>query len=75
MFNINDFDRHVTRIEVDGLTGYKCNKGAWVVMPQDSYCASFEAYTHFQRHFIDGVYYPDLGKVSWLNRFINWLSV
>ena len=76
MFNIDDFNRHVTKIEVDGLTGYKCNKGAWVVqLQQNEYSASFEAYTHFQEHFIDGEYHPDLKELSWLTRFFNWLTL
>ena len=75
MFNIADFNQHVTKVEIDGLVGYKCNKGSWVVeLQENSHSASFEAYTYFQSHLIDGKYHPGLIKVSWFDRFINWLS-
>ena len=74
MFNIDDFNRHVTKVEVDGLIGYTCDRGAWVVeLQENAYSASFEAYTNFQEHFIDGEYRPVIKDVHWLIRLFKWL--
>ena len=76
MFNIEDFNKHVTKIEYDGLVGYKCNKDSWVVgLQEDHHNASFEAYRLFQKHFIDGEYVPDLKNAPWLSRFFNWIFI
>ena len=75
MFNIEDFNRHVTRMDIDGLTSFQCDKGCWSVPPQKHCDATIEAYHMFQKHFINGVYHADLAKVPWFSRFINWLFV
>ena len=75
MFNIEDFNKHVTRFEIKGLTSFQCDKGCWSVPPQEHCDATIEAFHLFQKHFINGEYYPDLSKVPALTRFFNWLSI